>query len=268
MTRFAAFVLALLSVPAVAQLSDPLAPAPEAAAGNPAEADDPDALREKLRDCAGERFVFAWGAGSRPTKVTLCGEKDASREEVIRMIEAAAEKVSVTASIPEDRRKAIVQQMRAKVAELKGTPAKAIELPPGRPAAKVTPIAPTVAPLPVAAAPARPAVRTPPLPKPRLALQCITPGELAAGGPCVTIARDTILIVRAGEALPDSIVLRFVRSGDSRGEAVLGSFRKSQERRLQIPRELCAGISSGEAQIRVIRGGQTVDTLGPFLLRC
>jgi len=267
MLRVSAFALTLLAAaPAIAQLPDPLAPAPETSA-TAAESE----VREKVRECAGEKFVFAWGAGARPTKVTLCSEVGASRAEVIEMIEDAAEKVAATSSIPEERRKAIVQQMDAKVAELKGAALPAVQLPPARPAPKSTPIAPTVAPLPtpvVSAPQARPTLQTPPLPKPRLTLECITPGEFAGGGPCVTITRDSILTVRAGEAVPEAITLRFVRSGEMRGEQVLGAIRKGQQRRFQIPRGLCAGISTGEAQIRIIRGGHQVDTLGPFLLRC
>lgn len=264
MSRFAVFALAVLvAVPAAAQAPDPLAPAPEPNATAPESE-----VREKIRDCAGEKFVFAWGAGSRPTKVTLCSEAGASKDEMIKMIEDAASKVALTVSIPEERRTAIVQQMEAKVAELKDAPAAAIQLPPGRAEVKVTPIAPTVAPLPVATAPVRPTLLTPPLPKPRLSIECITPGEFAAGGPCVTLSRDTIFVAKAGEALPEGIALRFVRSGDIKGEVMLGSFRKGQTLRAQLPRGVCAGVSSGEAQVRLIRGGQQVDTLGPFLLRC
>lgn len=254
----------LLAVPAAAQLPDPLAPVADQApvSGDP--------VREKVRDCAGQKFVFAWGGGSRPTKVTLCGEEGASQEAVVKMIEDAAAKVAVTASIPEDRRKAIVQQMEAKVAELKGTPVEVVSLPPGRAPAKPAPMVSTVAPLPVAnaAPPARPSMLSPPLPKPRLSLECITPGEFAAGGPCVTLSRDTILIAKAGEALPQAIALRFVRSGEVKADVGLGPMRKGQTVRAQLPREVCAGVSSGEAQVRIIRGGHSVDTLGPFLLRC
>lgn len=266
MTRTATVVFALiLAAPAAAQLSDPLAPELAAKAAPPAE--DAASLREKVRDCEGERFVFAWGVGARPTKVTLCGEKGATPDELARMIEDAATKVAATVSIPEDRRKAIVQQMEARAATLRKTPVTALPSP-ARTGAVEPPIAPTVGPMPVAKPVQRPSILRPPPAKPRLSLECMTPGEFSRGGPCVTMTRDTVLIVKAGEALPDPIALRFVRSGDTRGEVALGSMRKGQSVRNRVPREVCSGISSGEAQIHVIRSGQVADRLGPYLLRC
>lgn len=298
MTRTFCILAAMtLAAPAAAQPADPLAPKPPAAqpaAPQPDPALDYDLVRKQVRDCPGEKFVFAWGVGSRPTKVTLCSEEGADRDELVKMIEAAAEKVAKTASIPEDRRKMIVQQMEAKVAELKARPAgpapKAVAIAPVTIAPKPVsnrpfsapglvespPIVATVPPMPVAPPPASPAAATPAatpraIPtyaKPRLSLSCITPGEFAAGGPCVTITRDTILIAKANEPLAEAIGFRFVRSGETRGDVVLGAMRKGQERRFTLPREVCSGISSGETQLRVLRGGQSVDTLGPFLLRC
>ena len=110
MTAFALLSIALLSGTAEAAQEQASSPPPQSRAV--------DLAKEKVRECAGEKFVFAWGAGAHPTKVTLCSDRDASTEQVIRMIGDAADKIEAAPGIPEDRRTALVQQMRAKIAEL------------------------------------------------------------------------------------------------------------------------------------------------------
>ena len=282
MTRYAMLSIALLvAAPAAAQ--DPLQPLDEAPPGAPpATVIDPDVnpqdfdlARRKVVDCEGEKFVFAWGAGAKPTKVTLCSKKNATRDELVQMLDDAATKLEQS-NIPEDRRFAIVQQIRAKISELKGASASAsapaaTREPPAAvarvPAAppKVTPPT-TVAPV-VSQAPARAAAPVLAA-KPRLALECMTPGEFLGGGPCVTLTRDTILTVKSGEALPGGLSLRFVRGGQTRAEVALSQMRKGQSVRLTIPRQLCSGVVESEAEIRIARGASVVDTVGPYLLRC
>jgi hypothetical protein len=103
--------------------------------------------------------------------------------------------------------------------------------------------------------------------KPNLAFQCID-SDFPGGGPCVTLSRDTILSVKAGEPLPDEVGLRFIRRGEPRAEVSLGSMTKGQSVRLQIPNEVCSGVVSSEINIEVTRSGQVVDRLGPYLLHC
>lgn len=282
MTRYAMLSLALLvAAPAAAQ--DPLQPLDEPPAGTPLpnvidSASDPqdfDLARKKVVDCEGEKFVFAWGAGAKPTKVTLCSKKNATRDEVVRMLDDAAMKLEQS-DIVEDRRIAIVQQIRSKISELKGesaaasAPAPAAERPaavaqlPAIPSQVASP--PAVAPgVPAASARTATAVLAA---KPRLAFECITPGEFSAGGPCITLTRDTIMTVKSGEALPNGVSLRFVRGGETRAEVALTQMRKGQSVRLTLPRQLCSGVVESETEIRIARGGSVVDTAGPYLLRC
>ena len=122
---------------------------------------------------------------------------------------------------------------------------------------------------PVVAQPVAPASTRPVLAaKPRLAFECYTPGELGSGGQCTTLARDTRLTVQARDPLPAGNSLRFVRNGKTRGEFALGPMRKGQSARLTLPRELCSGVVEAETRIQVVRGGQVLDSLGPYLLRC
>jgi hypothetical protein len=113
------------------------------------------------------------------------------------------------------------------------------------------------------------------LTKPRLTFECTTPGELSEGGPCVGFARDTLLTIRAGEAVPGGTSLRFLRRGDVRAEIALGQMRKGQSRRFKLPIELCAGVTGSNIEIQVMRRGpgatgvgQMVDKRGPYQLRC
>lgn len=267
MTRIAMFSTALLlGAPAAAQVD--LQPLPGIEA--PAAADQSADAREKIAECAGEKFVFAWGVGARPTKVTLCSEANATTDEVVRMLDDAATKIEASA-IPEDRRVAIVQQIRGKIAELEGKAAAAVKAAP-EPKPVPAPAASSAArervPEPARAAPAPLRAAQVPLPNPRLAFECYTPGEIGSGGPCTTLARETRLTVKARDPLPAGIKVRFVRNGESRGELALGAMGKGQAARLTLPRGLCAGVVEAETRIEVIGGGQVLDSAGPYLLRC
>ena len=82
------------------------------------------------------------------------------------------------------------------------------------------------------------------------------------------MSRDTVLIVKSRDAVPEPLALRFVRDGQVRGEVAVGAMRKGQSRRLGLPRQVCSGVSTAEVRIRVVRAGQDVNTAGPYLLRC
>ena len=261
---------------------DPLAPEPDAAQPDTGNF-DLARQREKIVECEGEKFVFAWGAGAKPTKVTLCSDKGASTQDVIRMLEDAAAKIE-SSPIAEDRRIALVQQIRAKIAELQGK-ATSKEAATAAPVLKTQPdvasllsqpepVGPPPAPLqppPAAASTTAPVVASTPagprLPKPNLRFECIS-AEFRAGGPCITLSRDTILIVKAADALQGGARLQFVRNGEIRSEQALGQLRKGQSLRLSIPRQLCSGVSETEVEIRVARSGQGANRQGQYLLRC
>jgi len=113
------------------------------------------------------------------------------------------------------------------------------------------------------------------LTKPRLDIQCFTPGEVGLGGPCISLERDTMLMVRADENVAGRTSLRFLRKGDVRAELTLAPMRKGQSRRFDLPSQLCAGVASSVVEIQILSrsaGGaganQVVDTLGPYQLRC
>ena len=281
MTRHGLFLLA--SMTAATASAQPAQDRP-AAAVSPSGASEFDLARKKVADCEGERFVFAWGAGAKPTKVTLCSDKGASVDKIVAMLEDAANKLERTASIPEDRRVALVQQIRAKAKEVRARPVEAaapplVQVAPpafgqaAPPRAEGSVSAPVeISALPPLPRPAKqapvPMATRPLVAPPRLGFECITPGEFGAGGPCVTLSRDTVLIVESRDALPDPVALRFFRDGPTRAEVPLGAMRKGQARRMRIPGQVCSGVSTGEVAIRIVRAGQVVNSAGPYLLRC
>lgn len=282
MIRNATLCAALLAAfPAPAQES----PAPVESSApqvikSDANPEDFDLARKKVVDCEGEKFLFSWGAGAQPTKVTLCSKKDATPDELVKMLDDAATKLEGAVSIAEDRRIAIIQQIRAKIAEIKATaaaaspPAAAAQGPSDVPKAAAAIRPPVAAPSPYSAIPVlapRPVtVAAPPqlAAKPRLTFKCYTPGDIGSGGPCTIIGRDTRLTIGADEPLAGGTALRFRRYGETRAEVALNPMRKGQSVRLVIPQKVCAGVVEAEVEIQVTRGGNSVDTRGPFLLRC
>ncbi|MBA3512198.1 hypothetical protein [Sphingomonas sp.] len=253
-------------------------PAPAGALAAPSEA------TKKVAECEGEKFEFTAG-DTRPTKITLCSDKGADKDDLVRMFESAATKIEQLEKLPQDRRAALVAQLKAKIIEVRArdvfiSPLPAAGPPPGiRPEIGPTPEYAQLPPLPL---PVRaPVVAAPSLApgialtKPNLTLECSTPGEIGEGGPCIAFARDTLLTIRADEALGGDTSLRFVRRGDVRAELALAQMRKGQTRRIRLPSELCAGVTGSNIEIQVVRSagsaaslGQVVDTRGPYQLRC
>lgn len=258
-----------------------------AAQPQPAAQGKPSAAAEaaqKIAACEGQKFEFTAGE-PRPTKITLCSDKGATTADLERMFESAAARIERLDKLPKDRRDSLVAQLKAKIVEVRsssafGSPLPAIPLPAPRPMPEVSP-RPEYAQLPSLPPPVRapvvalsslaPAVV---LAKPRLALECSTPGEVGEGGPCVNFAKETLLTIRAGETLPAGTSLRFVRRGDVRAELALAPMRKGQTRRVRLPLEVCTGVVSSEVELQVLRRasatalGQVVDSRGPYQLRC
>ncbi len=296
MTRFAMLSIAILfAAPAAAQdlakskeTSD--APAP--------------GLKNLLQNCDAHKFETTVESvvDGKPhqSKVKMCGTEGQSDADWINSLKDAIAKLQSNSEMPAVTREQIIAAVKAEIARLEGNPSPSPgTLPPGRsidsssrsltsdysvlpplspasppPSSHTTAAAGSSSATPMPASP----VATPPAPmaplkrsvvpaKPRLDFSCISP-EFPGGGPCVTLTRDTILTVRAGEALPAGIALHFFRSGRQRDEVALGSMRKGQSLRFAIPQAVCSGAVSGEVEMAIVRSGQVVDRRGPYLLRC
>jgi hypothetical protein len=224
------------------------------------------ALARKVNDCAGERFVFAWGAGADPTKVTLCSDPGASPDEIAAMLSQGAAKIEATKSIAEDRRIALVQQIRAKIEEVRARK-KAVSdpsLPVEALRSNVPALPKPLPPRAVQASGVSPAL----LARPQLGFHCYTPGEIGTGGECVTLNRDTRITVKAGEPLKDAVTVRYIRNGEFRAETALGALRKGQSLRFTLPTPVCKGVPEAEIELEITRAGRVVGKEGPFLLHC
>jgi hypothetical protein len=254
-----------------------------AIAAQPAPADAPADTSEaakKIAACEGEKFELSAG-DPRPTKITLCSDKGATSADLVRMLESAAAKIEQLDKLPADRRAALLAQIKGKVIEVRSrnafvTPAPTTVLPRETgPKAEYAQLPPLPQPVRTAVVANPSAARMVPLSKPRISLECTTPGEIGDGGPCIAFARDTLLTIQAGETLPAGTSLRFLRRGDIRAEIALAQMRKGQSRRVQLPQELCAGVTGSNIEIQVVRSdgrssslGQVVDRRGPYQLRC
>jgi hypothetical protein len=247
------------------------AAAAPAAQGQPAAA--PDAVRP-FADCAGQKFEFKAGDVGRQTKISLCSKKDASKEDLVRMLDSAAAKIQELDKLPQERRTALIAQIKAKIIEIQATNFAAKPPMPAAPMPAAT--MPINSPPPATPMPARPLPIAAPLAsKPRLTVHCFTPGEIGIGGPCMSLERYTWLIVQADEQLAAGTSLRFLRKGQVRGEIALAHMREGQSLRVSLPQQLCAGVASSQVEIQILNraaGGaganQVVDTLGPYQLRC
>ncbi|MEO8547171.1 MAG: hypothetical protein ABI422_02265 [Sphingomicrobium sp.] len=238
-----------------------------AAAGATAEQPEQQPA-QAFATCEGQRFVFKAGEEPHATRITLCSKKDAGKDDLVRMLESAATKIEALDSLPQERRSALVAQIKAKIIEVQATNYAAKPLPPVAPIpAPIT--APTMS-LPLATPmPPKPLpVAVPILTRPRLNFQCSTPRDLGVGGPCFSLERDTQLIVRADESLAGGTSLRFLRRGDARGEIALAPMSIGQSRRVKLPSALCAGVSGSRVEIQIVQRGSVVDSLGPYPLRC
>jgi hypothetical protein len=283
------------AVPAAAQ-NQPQA-APEASADAPAA--NPQ-LKTLLENCDAHKFetmvdTVVDGTPHR-SKVKMCGKDGQSDSDWIQTLEDAISKLESNKDMQPAVREQIVTAVRAEITRLKGasaapassdfslaprprvTPAPISDdytvlpaLPPRRSPQAVASAAETGTASSAVASGSPPAKRATaplvPVAKPRLTISCIDP-QYPGGADCVSLSRDTVLRVRAGEALPAGVLLRFLRSGQVRGEIRLGAMRNGRSVNFSLPREVCAGVVSAEVEMVVVRSGQSVERRGPFLLRC
>lgn len=282
MTRFAFLSVALLlAVPASAQDTDQASEAPS------------PKLENLLQNCDAHKFetTVESTVNGQPhrSKVKMCGTEGQSDADWIGTLNDAIAKLEANKNMAADTRDQIVIAIRTEIARIKATSAAKVEntLPAGRavsapeplsndysllpPLPHTTPPPPRV--LPPAqqaasgAAPAAAAAPKPAIANPRLSFSCMSP-DYPGGGPCVTLTRDTIVTVRAPQAVPGGASVRFVRQGDARAEIALGAMRKGGTVRLSLPQPVCSGVVTSEVEMQVVGGGQVLDRQGPYLLRC
>ena len=102
------------TTPVVAETA-PDAPAAAVAPAAPEARTAFDLNQLKMTQCQGERFEFK---ASEATKVKLCSNAGASKEEVAAMLQSAIAQLEATDRLRAESRDVIVAQIRAKLAEV------------------------------------------------------------------------------------------------------------------------------------------------------
>jgi hypothetical protein len=89
---------------------------------------------------------------------------------------------------------------------------------------------------------------------------------------CDSIDRDTVIVLRADEAFPSGLDVRFVRNGDSRAERSLPAMKPGQIATLRLPPAVCQGVVRSKVQIEALGGnapsGSPAGRIGEYDLRC
>jgi hypothetical protein len=80
------------------------------------------------------------------------------------------------------------------------------------------------------------------------------------------------LVVRADDAYPRGVAVRFVRHGDSRAETDLPAMKTGQTTTLRLPPAVCAGVVRSKVEIQALGAnaprGTPAGTIGEYDLRC
>ncbi|HYX47284.1 MAG TPA: hypothetical protein VE820_10755 [Sphingomicrobium sp.] len=241
------------------------------------------------------------------SKVKLCGKEGQSDADWIGTLKDAVAKLDANKDMPAEVRDQIVKALKNEISRLefqgaktaftsarpetKSSPLDEIAALPPLPQAKpqaiasapppareITPRAPLSD---YAALPPLPSSTVPPpsvlaagastsvvfLPRPKISFSCFTPGE-GADGPCTGFTRDTLVTVLAGEDLPASTAVRFVRDGDPKADVALAQLKKGKSMQFAIPTDVCKHAVGGRLELKIVRSGQEVGTDGPYNLNC
>lgn len=276
--RITAGAVALLGAAAVG------AAVPKKAA-KPAEA----ATIAKTLDCAAHRFettIHVSGSDGKPQDKTvrMCGTKGATNAEWIDTLKDAVAKTT-TSQMPPGAREQIIAAVNGEIQRLS---LPHLDLPQGadisrlpRSAARTAPETPlsrdynALPPLETASTVPPPHVLGPEAaiaPAAHLTLRCALAGDEDRPDTCDTIDKDTVIVLRADEAYPKGLDVRFVRHGESRGEVTLPALAAGATTRLRVPRAVCTGVVRSKVEIQALGANAVAGTLagrvGEYDLRC
>lgn len=252
-----------------------------------AEAPRPDSLAQ---DCEAHSFgttIHLTGPDGKPreSKVHMCGTKGQSDADWVKTLQDAVKKTALSPQMPAAAKEQIIAAVNAEIARLS---VPALVLPGGTDIAKLpkaTTQAASEAPLsrdygslgalPTASNVAPPHVLGPGGtigPVPRLTLRCALAGDEDRPSQCDTIDRDTVMVLRADDAYPRGVEVRFVRHGDSRAELDLPALKQGQTATLRLPPAVCSGVVRSKVEIQAMGAnspsGTAAGTIGEYDLRC
>ena len=259
------------------------------AGGGVAQPAAPGPAKPPAQDCAAHSFettIQLTGPDGKPhsSKVKMCGTSGQTDADWIRTLQDAVKKTALSAQMPTVAKDQIIAAVNAEIERLSQS---ALALPGGTDIAKLTKPKPTTNDVPLSRdfgslppLPAPSAVAPPNVlgaggiggPAPRLTLRCALAGDEDRPTDCDTIDKNTILVVRADEAFPRGIAMRFVRSGQQRGEVDLRAMAVGQSANFRIPPDVCRGVVRSRIEIQALGAnspsGVTAGTIGEYDLRC
>ena len=233
-----------------------------------------------------ETIVELTGPDGQPkqSKVKMCGTEGQSDADWVRTLQDAEKKTALSPQMPAAAKEQIIAAVNAEIERLT---APKLALPEGADiahlpkAALAKPEVPlardygALPPLPTASAVPPPSVLGPAgiLGAPaRLTLRCALAGDEDRPNDCDTIDRDTILVVRADDAYPRGVAVRFVRHGDSRAELDLPAMKSGQTAMVRLPPAVCRGVVRSRVEIQAVGAnapsGTPAGTVGEYDLRC
>jgi hypothetical protein len=256
----------------------------------PAPAGPSAAVKALAQNCDAHRFettIELTGPDGKPkqSKVKMCGTEGQSDAEWIHTLEDAVKKTSLSVQMPQAAREQIIAAVNAEIERLrhpglalpsggdisklaKSTPAKTEDVPLSRDygSLRELPTATNVEP---------PHVLGPGAvfaPAPRLTLRCAASGDEERPSACDTIDRETVMVVRADEAYPRGVEVRFVRHGDQRAQLSLPALKQGQTALLRLPPAVCTGVVRSSVEIQALGAnspsGTMAGSIGEYDLRC
>ena len=246
-------------------------------------------VRTLAQSCEGHKFETAIrltgpSGQLQEKKVRMCGTHGQSDADWIATLRDAVKKTAQNPSIPKAAKEQIIAAVNAEIERLNRP---ALLTPGGMDIAKLPKAAATtpdvplsrdygaLPPLPTASSVAPPHVLGPGGmlgPTLRLTLRCALVGDEDRPTTCDSIDKDTVLVVRADEAFPSGVAMRFVRHGDSRAELDLPAMKPGQTANVRLPQAVCAGVVRSKLEVQALGAnspsGTPAGTIGEYDLRC
>ena len=247
-----------------------------------------DQIPPAAQNCDAHRFettikLTGPDGQKRSSKVKMCGTIGQSDADWIRTLQDAVKKTSLSPQMPAAVKEQIIAAVNAEIERLA---APALALPGGADLAKISKPQPATNDVPLS----RDFGGLPPLPTTtvappnvlggggaggapvRLTLRCALAGDEDRATDCDTIDKDTVMVLRADEAFPRGVAMRFVRSGEQRAEVDLPALRVGQTANLRLPPNVCRGVVRSRVEVRALGAnlpsGTMAGLIGEYDLRC
>ena len=244
-------------------------------------------VKALVQNCDAHKFEttihVSVGGQVKQSKVRLCGTDGQSDADWIATLKDAVKKTADNPSMAPAVREQVVAAVNAEIERLSspqgltagGSGLAGLSTVRSRPNVPLSRDYGALPPLPTESSVPPPSLLTQggsAVPAPRLTLRCALPGSEDRPSECDSVGANTILVVRADEAFPSGVAMRFVRKGDARAELDLPAMQAGQTRSVRLPPAVCAGVVRSSLEIQARGGGASNGaqggTVGEYELRC